>query len=117
MADGQFAGLERVLGTLTDKEKQVVSRIRHDNLVAEQKARDMVAAEEEARQRGCRKERRRKERRRKQLVKDRQEILAARKRDKENKIAWNRVHDGPCTNQGSGLRRGLGSTVKICHLF
>ena len=53
-----------------------------------------VAAEEEARQRGCRKERHRKERRRKQLLKDMQEISAARQRDKENKIAWNREHDG-----------------------
>ena len=54
--DLQFEGLERVLGTLTDEEKQVVLRIRHDKVVAEQKARDKVAAEEEARQRGCRKE-------------------------------------------------------------
>ena len=30
---------------------------------------------------------------RKQLLKYRQEILAARRSDKENKIAWNREHD------------------------
>ena len=75
----------------TDGEAQVLDITK---VVAEQKARDMEAAEEEARQRGCMKERRRQERRRKQLVKDRLEILAARKRDKENKFAWNRVHDG-----------------------
>ena len=72
----------------------VVVRARREEYVAELKARDMVAAAEKARQRGCREERRRAERRRKQIAKDRQAILAARQRDREAKIERDRFHDG-----------------------
>ena len=72
----------------------LVVRLRREEYVAELKARDMVAAAEKARQRGCREERRRAERRRKQIVKDRLEGIQARQRDKENEIARDRFHDG-----------------------
>ena len=47
-----------LLGLLTDEEKQVVARVRHERVVAEMKAQERVAAEEKARQRRRRKERR-----------------------------------------------------------